>query len=442
MAKDTPIEYRNLVIYQVYVRNHSPEGTFEAVEADLERIRSMGVDVVYFMPIHPIGQLNKKGTLGCPYSISDYRAVNPEYGTLADFQRLVERTHALGMKVMIDVVYNHTSHDSVLVSEHPEWFHQDERGMPVTTVPEWSDVIDLKHPNPALTAYLIDTLRYWVQMGVDGFRCDVASLLPVEFWEQARAGVAQVRPGIIWLAESVHVEFIIDRRINGLFAVSDSELYRAFDLLYDYDIWPCWQHAVKGSMSIQSYLDLLRFQDGIYPENFVKIRCAENHDQPRIMDFAPSREQALAWSALMAFNKGPFFIYTGQEAGATQQPSLFDIDKVDWKDFELQDFITHLSALKKHTAQRGRLIFTNSDPLLQACWFNGEQSLMGIFNLGGQRGESLTYLEDGVYLDLLSGEQIPVQGQKMAIPQSAWILECSLKQPLPSYRSPILTSEY
>src|SRR4030065_2500071 len=120
MAHDTPSSYRNLVIYEIFVRNHGPHGSFADVEADLERIRSMGVDVIWFMPIHPIGQLNKKGSLGCPYSIQDYREVNPEFGTKQDFVRLIEKAHALGLEVMIDVVYNHTAHDSVLVQQHPE----------------------------------------------------------------------------------------------------------------------------------------------------------------------------------------------------------------------------------------------------------------------------------------------------------------------------------
>ena len=197
MALDTPLDYRNLVIYSIYVRNHGPNGTFTDVEADLERIQSMGVDVIWFMPIHPIGKVQKKGSLGCPYSISNYREVNPEYGTREDFARLILKAHSLGLRVMIDVVYNHTAHDSILVSEHPEWYHQDESGRPITTVPEWSDVIDLKHPNADLSSYLIETLQGWAKFGVDGFRCDVASLLPEEFWVAARQAVAQVKPGVI-----------------------------------------------------------------------------------------------------------------------------------------------------------------------------------------------------------------------------------------------------
>ncbi|MBK7204129.1 alpha-amylase family glycosyl hydrolase [Candidatus Amarolinea dominans] len=290
--------YRNLVIYEVYVRNHGPNGTFADVEADLPRLAGMGVDVVWFMPIHPIGQLNKKGTLGCPYSILDYRAVNPEYGTKDDFARLIAAAHRLGLKVMIDVVYNHTAHDSVLVRQHPDWYHQDASGKPMTTVPDWSDVIDLKHPNEELALYLITTLQMWAEFGVDGFRCDVASLLPVDFWRRARAAVAQVKPGVIWLAESVHAAWVAHRRSVNLSGLSDGELYQAFDLTYNYDIWPVWQAAVLGQASVARYLEMLRFQDAIYPDNFIKLRCVENHDQMRIMRLAPSLDQALAWTAL------------------------------------------------------------------------------------------------------------------------------------------------
>ena len=279
MASDTPLRFRNLVLYELYVRNHGPNGTFHDVEIDLPRIKRLGVDVVWLMPIHPIGKAKKKGSLGCPYSIADYRGVNPEYGSKADFKRLVDRAHSLGLKIMIDVVYNHTAHDSLLVEAHPEWFHQDDAGRPVSTVPDWSDVIDLLHPNPDLEDYLIDTLLMWIELGVDGFRCDVASLLPLGFWLRARQVAAEAKPGIIWLAESVHASWVAERRRDGLAALSDGELYRAFDLTYDYDIWPLWQAAVVGDAPVERYIEMLRFQDCIYPSNFVKMRCVENHDQ-------------------------------------------------------------------------------------------------------------------------------------------------------------------
>lgn len=423
MAANTPVSYRNLVIYEVYVRNHGPKGTFAEVEADLERIRALGVDVVWFMPIHPIGQLNKKGSLGCPYSIRDYRGVNPEYGTRQDFFSFIEKAHGLGLKVMIDVVYNHTAHDSVLVAEHPEYFHQNAHGRPVTTVPDWSDVIDLKHPHPGLSEYLIETLKDWAVFGVDGFRCDVASLLPQEFWLEARAEVEKVKPGVIWLAESVHASFVAHRRENGLSGLSDSEVYAAFDLTYDYDIWPIFQQAVRGVVPVKRYLEALRFQDAIYPQNFVKMRCVENHDQLRILKLAPSRSQALAWTAFEAFNRGAFLIYAGQEAAAAHTPSLFEIDKVEWGSYELQPFLTRLSGLKKHPALEGNLFFLSAEPAIQAAWVGLGKGLYGVFNASGQYGRVEAQLPDGDYLDLLTDMRIPVRGGSMDLPIDAVILE-------------------
>lgn len=423
MARQTPRHHRNLVLYEVYVRNHGPNGTFADVEADLPRIQAMGVDIVWFMPIHPIGRVNKKGDLGCPYSIADYRQVNPEYGTKADFSRLIRQAHALGLKVMIDVVYNHTAHDSALVRQHAGWFHQDAQGKPVSTVPEWSDVIDLKHPHPALTDYLIKTLQMWADFGVDGFRCDVASLLPLDFWLQAREAVARVKPDITWLAESVHASWVAERRAAGLPTLSDSELYQAFDLTYDHDIWPIWQATVKGGVPVARYLEMLRFQDCIYPANYVKMRCVENHDQPRIMSLAPSRAQALAWTAFEAFNQGALLIYGGQESGAKHTPSLFDVDKVVWGDYALQPFLTRLAQLKKDPAQlEGRFTLLEPTPAIQASWTHPDGGLYGIFNIEAYTGQVSVHLADGAYPDLLNEAMVEVRQGKTVLPESAMIL--------------------
>ena len=435
MAFDTPADLRNLVIYSVYVRNHGPNGTFADVEADLARIRQMGVDLIWLMPIHPIGKVNRKGTLGSPYSISDYRGINPEYGTLEDFTRLVEKTHSAGMRIMIDVVYNHTSHDSLLVRDHPDWFHQDASGKPVTTVPDWSDVIDLKHPNPSLTAYLHETLQYWAKLGVDGFRCDVASCLPEEFWVSARQAVAKVKPGVIWLAEAVHTGWVVQRRANDLPTLSDSEVYRAFDMTYDYDIWTTFRQAVQGQVHFGRYLELLLLQYGIYPANFIKMRCTENHDQPRIMAFAPNRELALTWTAFEAFNRGAFLIYAGQEAAASHTPSLFDVDKIQWQDIPLQPFFTNLARIKKDPALiSGKFWLIENRDTLQAAWRTAQGGLLGVFNVQGLTGEIAVPLPNGAYLDELSGKMISVSGGKMRF-QPAVILRYSQPLDFPPFRS-------
>jgi len=439
MAVDTPASYRNLVLYEVYTRNHGPHGTFADVEADLERIRALGVDVVWLMPIHPIGHLHRKGSLGSPYSIIDYRGINPEYGTMADFTRLIERAHALGLRVMIDVVYNHTAHDSLLVREHPEWFHQDAHGRPVSTVPEWSDVIDLRHPNPDLTDYLCETLQGWAAQGVDGFRCDVASLLPQEFWLEARRRVAQVRPGVLWLAESVHAAFVAFRRARGLPTLSDSELYAAFDLTYDYDIWPLWQAAVRGQVPVGRYLEILRFQDCIYPENYVKMRCVENHDQARIQRLAPSRNQALAWTAFQAFNRGAFLIYAGQESAAVHTPSLFDIDRIEWGHYELAPFLTTLAGLKKDPALRqGQFVLLAAEPAIQAAWVHPTAGLYGLFNVAAAGGQAPVQLPDGVYEEVLGGSEVRVRHGRMALPPAAAIVRCAGAGPFRPLRFDLL----
>jgi hypothetical protein len=431
MANDTPLDYRSLVIYEIYVRAHGPTGTFADVEADLERIRALGVDVVWFMPIHPIGAVSRKGSKGSPYSIADYRGVNPEYGTREDFARLIQKAHDLGLRVMIDVVYNHTAHDSNLLVDHPDWYHQNALGEPVTTVPAWSDIIDLNFPNAELEEYLIETLVGWLEFGVDGFRCDVASLVPIDFWLRARERVARVKPGVIWLAESVHAGFVGGRRDARLRAYSDSEVFRAFDLEYDYDIWPIWQAAVTGQAPVDRYLEMIRFQNCIYPGNFVKMRCVDNHDQARIQRIAPGPAQALAWTAFQAFNKGAFLIYAGQEAAEAHTPSLFEVDPIQWGDYSLQPFLAKLAALKKDPLMvAGNFIVTTTEPAVVALWERPESAglpdapggLLGIFNLAGGAGMVSVPLPDGDYTDLLSGQALAVQYGQAPVPESACIV--------------------
>lgn len=426
MANDTQKLLRNLVIYEIYVRNHGPNGKFSDIDTDLERIKELGVDFIWFMPIHPIGKLNKKGSLGCPYSISDYREINPEYGTKEDFLNLIRHAHDLGLKVMIDVVFNHTSHDSVLVKAHPDWYHQDASGKPITTVPEWSDVIDLKHPNKALEDYLIDTLKMWAEFGVDGFRCDVASLLPEEFWVRARDEVARQKQATIWLAESVHAGFIEFRHNQDLTGITDSQIYRAFDIAYDYDVYSIWQAVVKDRQPVSRYIEMLRFQNAIYPENFIKLRYVENHDQERIMNFAPSREQALAWTAFSAFNCGAFLIYGGQESATMKTPSLFDIDKVQWGKYELKDFLTILAQLKKDPAQKeGRLVFTQAEPAIVAVWEKEGGNLLGVFNVSKKSGSVTVPLPDGEYVNELDQKSVTISNGQMDIPPIAVILRAA-----------------
>ena len=258
MAKNTDIALRNEVIYCIYVRNHTKEGNFKAIEKDLQRIKDLGCNIIWFMPIHPIGQVNKKGNLGSPYAIKNYREINPQYGTKKDFINLVDKIHEMDMKCIIDVVYNHTSPDSDLVKSHPEYFYKKADGSRGNRVGDWSDIVDLDYSNKQLWDYQIETLKQWAEI-VDGFRCDVASFVPIEFWEKARKETSKVKENLIWLAESADLEFLQEMRKLGFDVWSDGELYSAFDITYDYDIWQIYNNYLFGKIKLSEYINFLNF---------------------------------------------------------------------------------------------------------------------------------------------------------------------------------------
>ncbi len=301
MAKDTVKTLRNKVIYEVYVRSHGPHGNFDDVIDDLERIKGLGVDIVWLMPIHPIGKKNKKGSLGCPYSIVDYMKVNEEYGSLEDFMRLIDRVHALGMLMMIDVVYNHTAHDGAYLTKCPEYYYRKADGDVGNKVADWDDIIDLDYTNKDLWEDQISALEYWTKLGIDGFRCDVAPIVPMPFWIEARKRIKQINPESILLAETVHPHFIEYVRSQGFYMASDSETYEAFDICYDYDTHGELIKYLSGEIDLETLLERKRMQEYIYPENYVKLRFLENHDQPRIASLLQDEKQLIMWTAFMFF---------------------------------------------------------------------------------------------------------------------------------------------
>ncbi|HLV10502.1 MAG TPA: alpha-amylase family glycosyl hydrolase, partial [Halanaerobiales bacterium] len=198
---------KNLIIYEVFPRNHSPQGTLNQLRADIGRIKELGADIIWLMPVYPIGETAKKGQYGSPYAIRDYRKINPHLGSREDFKELVERAHQRDIQVMIDIVFNHTAADSHLIREHPDWYLLDDDGKFSRKVAEWDDIYDLDYSSSSLREYLIQTLENWARLGVDGFRCDVAPLVPLDFWAEARKRLNKIRD-IIWLAESVEKSFI------------------------------------------------------------------------------------------------------------------------------------------------------------------------------------------------------------------------------------------
>ncbi len=399
-----------MFIYQIYLRNYNESGTFVELINDLDRIKGLGVDMIYLLPIHPVGQKNKKGELGCNYSISDYRAISEEHGTVDDFKQLIEATHQKGMKLMMDVVFHHTSHDSVLLKEHPEWFFY-RNGKNANKVGDWDDITDLDFNHKELWEYLIETLEMYAKMGVDGYRCDVAPLIPLDFWIEARSRVNQINPDFIWLTESVHKSFIKYIRDMGHVAHSDGEMYQAFDILYDYDIHVEFMDFIKGTGSLKSYLDAIRNQETIYPANYTKLRNLENHDQPRIASQVLDINILHNLTAFIFFVKGAIMIFAGQEAYNTNRPSLFDIDKVDWSTYiekNCDELIKQMAKLKKDPIMAtGKFNILDFDHLnvIAMSYENENKIRYGIFNVSKEQQQLDLSIPNGTYINLIDNTQ-------------------------------------
>ena len=409
--KKRDISLRNNIIYSVYLRNHTPEGTFAALESDLDRIRALGTDIIWLLPIHPIGQLNKKGSLGCPYSISDYRAVNPEYGTLDDLKHLVGEIHSRGMRCIIDVVYNHTSHDSVLFREHPAYFFRREDGSFGNRYGDWTDVLDLDYSNRELWDYQIETLVMWAKI-VDGFRCDVASCVPLEFWERAAEEVAKVRPDAIWLAESVYTGHVQYARECGYPVATDTDLYRVFDMEYPYDVQDYFERYADGKGRLSEYIAMLNYQEHVFPTDYIKIRFLENHDTPRASRRFPDPGILLNWLSFVYFQKGTTMLYGGQEWRNEEICSLFDKDVFSRDPSkDISSFLTRLGEIKKSLLPVDADFSAEADDAtgtVTAYLTGSGRRVAGVFCLEGKASEVKIKAPDGSYTDEISGGNVTV----------------------------------
>lgn len=310
-------------IYEVFVRDFSPSGDFRGVIAGLDRIEATGANVVWLMPIHPVGVANRKGTLGSSYSIRDYRAVNPEYGTLADFRALVEAAHARGLRVIIDWVPNHTAWDNAWISEHPEWYTRNASGEitePLNddgTSTTWTDVADLNYDNTEMRRAMIDAMRFWLEeLDVDGFRVDVAGMVPDDFWEQA---VPQLRAAgaELLLAEAA------EPKMNRF----------GFDLTYGWEgyhaLKQIWHDELSAAEFVQREVaDLQAVPFGS------RLRFTTNHDEtawdePPVSLFGGAQGARAAFAAI-ALLPGVPLLYNGQEVESPQQLGLFEREAIAW----------------------------------------------------------------------------------------------------------------
>jgi cyclomaltodextrinase len=342
-AVAAPAWVRGGVIYEIYPRQFSEAGNFAGVTAQLDRLKELGVNILWLMPVHPIGQEKKKGPVGSPYAVRDYYAVNPDYGTEADLKRLVSEAHRRGMKVIIDIVANHTSWDSVMMKT-PEFYVRDASGK-ITYPHDWSDVAELNYESPALRRYMTDMLKFWLrEYDLDGFRCDVAAEVPTDFWEQARAELDKVKPDILLLAESDKPEL----------------LARAFDLDYSWPLHGTLNDVMLGRKPATAFRQTWETDEAKYPRGALRMRFSDNHDERRaVARFGEGG--ALAASALMFTLDGVPMLYNGMEVGDTTEsgdPALFYKLPVFWpiekRRPEFPRFYRQMIALRKsHPALTG-----------------------------------------------------------------------------------------
>ncbi len=311
-----PLWARDAVLYQIFVRNFTPEGTLAAAQKRLPDLKDMGINLIYLMPIQPTGEVNRKGSLGSPYSIADYYAIDPAQGTEADLKAFVDAAHGLGMKVIMDLVANHTAWDSVLAKEHPDWFKHDDAGNFVSPQPDWTDVIQIDHSKPEVLQYFIDMTTHYVQAeGIDGFRCDYSTGVPLEFWEAWRAALKRVNPDLFLLSEN-----------------DDASLTKAFDATYDQGLYKDVVPAVLGNNPHRLMIDAAANYASSGPY-LLQTRFYENHDHDRVaVPFEQMPIEALeAASTYLLTTDGIPFIENGQEVGITHTISLFDPDPIQWQ---------------------------------------------------------------------------------------------------------------
>ncbi len=326
-------------IYQVNLRQYTPEGTFNAFAAHLPRLRALGVDILWLMPIHPIGEKNRKGTLGSGYSVRDYLAVNPEFGSLDDFKRLVDVVHRHGMRLLIDWVANHTAWDHPWLTQHPEWYRKNAAGEIVSyhfdngkEVEYWTDVVGLDYSQPALCDAMVDALVWWLrETDIDGYRCDVAGLLPTAFWERARAALDAVKP-VFMLAEW-----------------SEPELHRhAFDMTYDWALYDTLSDIAAGRARAAALADWWTQRQALYPKHALRMLFTSNHDKNSWVGHDAERfgDGFEAFAVLAATLPGVPLVYGGQEAVLDRRLAFFEKDTVDWKSFGRSGFYADLLKLK------------------------------------------------------------------------------------------------
>jgi len=415
---EKPLEWsRNANIYEVNIRQYTPEGTLNAFAKHMPRLKEMGVDILWLMPVFPISEKNRKGSMGSYYAVADYQAVNPEFGTMDDLKSLVNKAHDLGMKVILDWVANHTGWDNVVMADHKDWYTQNEKGEIV--IPEgtdWSDTADLNYENQEMRKYMTESLKFWLtEADVDGFRCDVAGMVPTDFWEAARKELDAVKP-VFMLAEDGGHEL----------------LENAFDMGYGWDLHHIMNDVVKGEKSANDMEAYFTKIDTVFPADSYLMNFITNHDENSWNGTVEERmgEGGKAFAVLSFTVPGMPLIYSGQEAGMNKRLKFFEKDEIDWSNLEIASFYKKLIALKKNNkalqngVKGGKLVRINSDQNEKIFAFSREaegNKVVVILNLSKEPVKATLEIDSnaGQYACYKDGNKHDLAA-KLAVDLKAW----------------------
>jgi glycosidase len=408
----TPEWAQKAVIYEVNTRQFTPEGTFNAFAEHLPRLKELGVDILWFMPIHPIGEKERKGTLGSYYSIQDYKAVNPEFGTFDDFKNLVAKAHEMGFYVLLDWVANHTAWDHHWMDESPDYYALDENGEMIAPF-DWTDVAQLDYKNPAVHDAMIDALKFWVtDANIDGYRCDVAGMVPTPFWERARVELDAIKP-VFMLAE--------DEGQADL-------MHKAFDANYGWEQHHIMNNIAKGEYDVNSLWTYFDKVDTIFPASAYRMYFTSNHDENSWNGtvFERMGEGARAFAVLTYTIPGFPLIYNGQEAGLSHRLEFFEKDEIDWSDPQgFGPFYSKLNQMKKENkllwnADQGgdfnKIEIDKASEVFAFTRSDGNEEIVVLINLTGE-SQAINFADgsvDGDYNCLLSGKNVSLnQGETL-----------------------------
>ncbi len=389
-------------IYEVNIRQYTKEGTLKAFVPHINRLKNMGVSIVWLMPIFPVGQVNRKGTLGSAYSIRDYKTVNPDYGTIDDLKIVVDQIHKAGMHVVLDWVANHTAWDHEWITSHPEYYERDQWGNIKAPNADWTDTAHLNYGNPATREAMIDALKFWVEkLDIDGYRCDMAGLVPVDFWIQARTEIEKKKKDLFWLAEW-----------------EDPQIHQAFDMSYS---WNLQALMAKITRREQNVYDLDHYRSAEiwnYPNSEYRMVFTSNHDENSWhgSEYQRYGNGAKTYAVLSYCLPAMPLIYSGQESALNRSLPFFEKDCIEWGDYPLEDFYKKLNGLKKDNPAlwNGKFggsfskIFTSDNSRAYVfARIKDKNKVIAFFNLSHEQTEfkAENQLLEGKYTDFLTNEE-------------------------------------